>query len=620
MSVDANVLIFERIREELQRGSSLRASISNGYSRAFRTIFDANLTTFFVAFILNWVGSEEIKGFAIVLMLGIISSMFTALFVTRVIFNWLTGKKAITDKLSMMNLIKSPSIDWMKMRPMFMAISGTMMGLGLLVFFATADKLDIEFTGGTSISFNTKPEMKLELQDVRTKFLAYVGNENKALQAAKIYEVGKEGNQFEIVTTETNKTVANVKTLDTSLTADAISKAIKKNATDTARSLPKLTVTPVDGGFEITTSRVSKTMVESVITDALADKVAITSVKVNEMVSDAVRGAFKDYLAARKNLMPEVVSTEMITEDSEDAAYMSDYLGGLKMVVKFTSETTVEDIQTRIREIRFKADMQDLSWYSYDILKEDLTKPEVSDKLSTIVFVSVHPEAGYRELSKSEWDGYVQNETDKVVKATSLESTLSRVTQIDASIGSESKVRAVLAIVLSLIAIVGYIWFRFGTARYGLGAIIALVHDVTITLGLVTACTYIAPTMFGKALLIGDFKINLEMIAAFLTIIGYSLNDTIVVYDRIRENRGKSTILTPGMISNSINQTLSRTLLTSLTTFLVVLVMYIWGGAGLRGFTFAMLVGIVVGTYSSIAIASPILLIGNKNQTETENN
>jgi len=100
------------------------------------------------------------------------------------------------------------------------------------------------------------------------------------------------------------------------------------------------------------------------------------------------------------------------------------------------------------------------------------------------------------------------------------------------------------------------------------------------------------------------------MIAAFLTIIGYSLNDTIVVFDRIRENRGKQLTLTSKVISNSINQTLSRTLLTSLTTFMVVLVMYIWGGVGLRGFTFAMLIGIIVGTYSSIAIAAPILLIG----------
>jgi SecD/SecF fusion protein len=140
-------------------------------------------------------------------------------------------------------------------------------------------------------------------------------------------------------------------------------------------------------------------------------------------------------------------------------------------------------------------------------------------------------------------------------------------------------------------------------------------HDVCITLGAVTACTYIASTQIGQMLLIGDFKINQVVIAAFLTLIGYSLNDTIVVFDRIRENRQKSQ-LKPQTITNSINQTISRTLLTSFTTFIVVLIMYIFGGQALRGFTFAIGLGIIVGTYSSIAIASPILLLGIKSKNK----
>jgi SecD/SecF fusion protein len=152
--------------------------------------------------------------------------------------------------------------------------------------------------------------------------------------------------------------------------------------------------------------------------------------------------------------------------------------------------------------------------------------------------------------------------------------------------------------------------------RYGVAAITALVHDVCITLGAVAACTYIADKSIGDILLIGDFKINLAMIAAFLTLIGYSLNDTIVVFDRIRENRGKNRLVSPQIITNSINQTISRTILTSFTTFIVVLIMYIFGGPGLRGFTFAIGLGIIVGTYSSIAIAAPILLLGIKPQTK----
>ena len=238
--------------------------------------------------------------------------------------------------------------------------------------------------------------------------------------------------------------------------------------------------------------------------------------------------------------------------------------------------------------------------------------PEPGDMIKEFVYVSVHPDAGYRDLSEDEWEQYTNNEIKKIKAAASLETTLSQVTQIDPSVGKQAMYRAVIAIILSLIVVVAYIWIRFGTANFGFAAIAALVHDVCIVLGLVAGCTYLADKAIGEWLLIQDFKIDLAMIAAFLTIIGYSLNDTIVVFDRIRENRGKQTDINKKMISRSINQTLSRTLLTSFTTFMVVLIMYIWGGDGLRGFTFALLVGILVGTYSSIAIASPILLIGRQ--------
>ena len=245
------------------------------------------------------------------------------------------------------------------------------------------------------------------------------------------------------------------------------------------------------------------------------------------------------------------------------------------------------------------------------IVNEDL-KPFIADeKINQFVYISTQPEAGFRELSEEEWGRFVENETTRVTEAARTEASLSRVTQIDPSVGAEQKTRALIAIVLSLFAIITYIWIRFGSFRYGIAAIIALVHDVCITLGAVTACTYLASTVFGQNALIGDFKIDLAMIAAFLTLIGYSLNDTIVVFDRIRENRHKAQ-LNPNTITNSINQTVSRTILTSFTTFIVVLIMYIFGGQGLRGFTFAIGFGIIIGTYSSIAIAAPILLIGLK--------
>jgi len=272
-----------------------------------------------------------------------------------------------------------------------------------------------------------------------------------------------------------------------------------------------------------------------------------------------------------------------------------------------------------LADLRFKPDMRNLNWrYTYKILGPGLNKLEPNQPVESFVYLSVDPEAGFRTITDDEWTRFVENERTKVEGATQLEGSLPRVTQINPSIGAEAKTRALIAIVLSLFAIITYIWIRFGNVRYGIAAIIALVHDVCITLGAVTACTYIAATPIGEKLLIGDFKINLAMIAAFLTLIGYSLNDTIVVFDRIRENRHKRR-LSPQIITDSINQTISRTLLTSFTTFIVVLIMYIFGGSGLRGLTFAIGFGILIGTYSSIAIAAPVLLLGAETKNEYRN-
>ncbi|MEM1305437.1 MAG: protein translocase subunit SecF, partial [Planctomycetota bacterium] len=169
---------------------------------------------------------------------------------------------------------------------------------------------------------------------------------------------------------------------------------------------------------------------------------------------------------------------------------------------------------------------------------------------------------------------------------------------------------ATFAIVLSLLGIVGYLWFRFQNVSFGLAAVVALVHDVLVTLGAIAVSAWLVTGVpaVAEALQLDAFQITLPIVAAFLTIIGYSLNDTIVVFDRIREVRGKSPNLTADMINTSINQTLARTLLTSLTTLLVVGILYFFGGAGIHAFAFALVVGVFVGTYSSIFVASPALL------------
>jgi SecD/SecF fusion protein len=213
--------------------------------------------------------------------------------------------------------------------------------------------------------------------------------------------------------------------------------------------------------------------------------------------------------------------------------------------------------------------MREMSWFAYRILDRQLGPLDANEPVNAFAYVSAEPEAAFAQANEDVWTQFVQNENSKVLAAGNLESTLPQVTQISPSVGNEAKTRALVAIVLSLIAMLVYLGVRFGDLRYGLGGIVTLAHDTSATLGAVMCCSFLAATTIGQTLLIDDFKIDMTMIAAFLTLLGYSINDSIVIYDRIRENRHKGT-LTPQLINNSINECMSRTLLTGTTTLLVV--------------------------------------------------
>ena len=169
-----------------------------------------------------------------------------------------------------------------------------------------------------------------------------------------------------------------------------------------------------------------------------------------------------------------------------------------------------------------------------------------------------------------------------------------RIEFVGPKVGSELKMIAINAILFSLIAMFIYIWFRFSGWQFGLGALIALFHDVISTLGFFS---------------ISQIEFNLASIAAILTIAGYSINDTVVVFDRIRENLVKSELELSNLLNKSINQTLSRTFMTSVTTLLALVALYVFGGEVIKGFVSAMIWGVVIGTYSSIFIASPLIVL-----------
>ncbi|NBW97869.1 MAG: protein translocase subunit SecF, partial [Planctomycetia bacterium] len=177
---------------------------------------------------------------------------------------------------------------------------------------------------------------------------------------------------------------------------------------------------------------------------------------------------------------------------------------------------------------------------------------------------------------------------------------------IGGKVAGNTQVTAVYALLMSLLMIVLYVWLRFQNVAFGLAAVVALAHDVLVTVACLALSKFVAPYL-GWAL-VDDFKISLDVVAALLTIIGFSINDTIVIFDRLRELRGKSQFVSAAMIDKAVNQTLSRTILTSGTAFLATLILFAFGGQGIHAFAFAMLVGIVTGTYSTIYIASPIVL------------
>ena len=214
------------------------------------------------------------------------------------------------------------------------------------------------------------------------------------------------------------------------------------------------------------------------------------------------------------------------------------------------------------------------------------------------------------EITKTDDENFIKSINDKLSADLGSEVNFRRVENVGPKVSNELLRAGLLAISLSLAAMLFYIWIRFEW-QFSLGAVVALIHDVIITMGIFSLLAY---------------EINLSIVAAVLTIVGYSMNDTVVIFDRIRENLRKYSKITITEISDlSTNQTLSRTLITSVTTLLALLSIYIFGGAILKGFSFAMIIGVIVGTYSSIFVATPILNYTNVSQKtilkeEGENN
>ena len=416
MSIDANVLIFERIKEELRNGANLKQAISNGYDKAFTSIIDANFTTLLVGLILYNLGQGPVKGFAITLIIGIICSFFSAVYITRVIVERLSRKG---DKSPLRfsfpfsrNLLTSLKIDFLRRRKIAYYFSISFISLGLISLIIKGLTLGVDFKGGRSY----------------------------------------------------------VVTFD-------------------------------------------NTQVPSEIETGLQQSFDNEGVEVKTFGAD--------------NIL-KITTSYLINDDSDDA-----------------------DVN-------------------------------VKDRL-------VSGLKGITGLSFTEDDTMVNQDNF----------TISSSSKVGATIADDIKNSSFSSGLIALIAIFIYILIRFRKWQFSTGAVFALFHD---TLFVISA--FSIANLFGVS-----YEIDQVFIAALLTIIGYSINDTVVVFDRIRENLGiKAGSEIIPVVNESINKTISRTLITSMTTFIVVLVLFLFGGPSLSGFSFALLIGIIVGTYSSIFVATPVFV------------
>ena len=613
MSVDANVLIFERIREELQRGSALRMAIRNGFSRATTTIVDANLTTLITAIVLYTIGTDQIRGFAVTLALGILMSMYTAIFCSRVIFD-ISEKRRWITQLSMMQLVGKTQIDFIGKRRLAAACSIGLIAIGLCgVLARNTEMFDIDFNGGTSLEIVTVAPMSYGAVRERVdrdwnvlqhtmegrkdrvyKFetpLEDIDQARKAVQEAFTDDQGKSllvmyQLSFTPSTPVTGPWGPGEDTLDSESPAGS-SRGAVPDPTGPRQAKP---VPPEPDGTD--TGVRSDLPVDTLLAFTGNDLGLLAQADSSAESTDETPAPGDSDEAAGSPDDEESSAGDGI-ESAQFSTYVRSTLTFEKpegaIGLRLGQESDYGMASRDALEARIEAERDRLGLSGVDV--NDL----VSNEDGTEWVVTLAADAEQADAVLSSLESNLENSPVWISSS-----------KIGTKVAGNTRTRAIVAMLTSLLGIVGYIWIRFQRVMFGLAAVVALVHDVLITLGALALSHWLAE-YFGF-LLISDFKINLPIVAAFLTIIGYSLNDTIVVFDRIREVRGKSPDLTEKMVNTSINQTLSRTLLTSFTTMMVVIILYIWGGNSIHGFAFALVVGVGVGTYSSIFVASPILI------------
>jgi SecD/SecF fusion protein len=633
MAVDANVLIYERMREEIARGATLRMAIRNGFDRATTTIIDANVTTLISAIVLYAIGTDQVKGFAVTLILGIVMNLFTAITFSRLIFE-IAERRRWISQLRMLKVLDHPNFDFIGKRKIAYTLSVLMIAAGLAAVVERGKGLlDIDFTGGVSVE--TLFDKEMDVGEIRDK----VGElPDVTVQEVRIADE-EPYRRFLIITSKSDIDEANppaegpktnIEWVENELkrvfkdelafnrlsfekiepvAAAATSQAMPAGETRPTEQEPKAEPDKNDGAARFEPG-------ESLLALADGDENAPQQDAAPAGEEPAAEGSADETPAGKKSAdqtrADEKPADETTAEDKAPAdekpakreAEGGPYAGQTKVELAFTQEI------------------------SHDALVRKIQKAAASIKsLGEDVLFSVDTPA-YEPGSKKgfkTWSLQIAASPEEtkallndVEAALADEPFFPSSNKVGASVAGNTQLQATWALLASLVMIIVYVWIRFQQVSFGLSSVLALVHDVLVALGALAISYWLARLPFMSALLVEPFKINLPIIAAFLTIIGYSINDTIVIFDRIREIRGKSQEITPELVNLCVNQTLSRTLLTSLTVFIVVLILYIFGGQGVHGFAFTLVIGTISGTYSTVYIATPLLIWMNQSKVEAK--
>jgi SecD/SecF fusion protein len=500
MAVDANVLIFERYREERQRGKSLTEAVAAGYDRAMGAIIDGNATTILTAIVLIVVGTGAVKGFGVSLTVGLLASMLTSVYVTHWIFDWAIEKGVVKD-LVLGGVGKPTTFDFMRKRRWFTLPSSVLMIAGALGYLARDDyeKRDLEFVGGQ--------EAIIQLSGAITPS-----------EAERRVKSDSHYSEASVVT----------------LSAEGVDAAA--GSTNRFRVRAKA-ATPKEG--ETFLRHLRTTFAELLVSPPY------TELNVENLRAGGVKATM----------------TVHTVGDAGDPAAWKVALAGAGF-----SEATAER----------------------DPSSAGLMKISVTDPLSSATADSVRARVG--------------EAVHKLKPKVSLSDPMPSQSFLEKSRAEQLYNSAVWAVIWSLAIEIIYIRLRFADFSHGFAAVVAIVHDVSMTLGAVALADH-----YGLVYA----KVNLVLIAAFLTLIGYSMNDNMVVFDRIREMLGKRRTVTSSMINEAVNVTLARSIRTSVTVFAVVLAQAIFSfgtGSALEGFAFVMVIGVLTSMYSSIFIAAPLLL------------